>query len=308
MDFFCPHCRQNHNAKNLSICLDPSNEILTSYATSELVGEKAESGEATAYISVITENLRNLYEGAGFKVIAPDMDSKSVIDYELVVNSDYIIEELELAWTTLKDAHSRTRIGALTDELIEQIDSFIEYLTTNDYSDFEESIKIKIHANKDKTSGELVLHNAIRLDTMAVLPKVCSSCHHITHEDAGEYEEVLIALLGTPRVAKTSCIASALYGFKLNDDGNGIFRDDVFESDIHISFVSQNDQESKWHKNAMKPLLDGYSKGWAVEKSEETTPFFEYYITVKLEIPCGRRIGEKEYILLSYIALPLHIN
>ena len=304
MDFFCPHCRQNHNAKNLSICLDPNNEILTTYAAAELVGEKAASGGATVYISVITENLRNLYESAGFKVISPDMGGESVIDYELLVNSDYIIEELESVWTTIKDAHSQNRISALDDDLIEQVDNFIECLTTNDYSDFEEKIKIKIHANKDKTSGELVLHNAIRLDTMAVLPKVCSSCHHITHEDAGEHEEVLIALLGTPRVSKTSCIASTLYGFMLNDNANGLYRDDVSRNDVHITFGAKKDEGSIWHNNVIKPLLDGYSKGWAVEKSEETTPFFEYYITVKLEIPNAQSGAEKEHILLSFVDMP----
>jgi hypothetical protein len=288
MRYFCPFCRKYHEDDNLAIGLDANNVIFKDHAQ-DLTDEKTSSvSKALEYTQVIIERAENL--DVGFMCARPTSVVGKKFAYKQSVTASDIIETLKRAWSTI----TRTRKvnpDIIDSAMVPEIDAFIEDLKPTDYKELKEDIEMDIYANQD-ASGKWILHEAKTI-AGAFLPKVCGTCHQPTSEFAGEYEEIIIGLLGTERVAKSSCIASVLYGFS---SGNSP------ANDIRFAYVPSSSKESRWHKTVLEPLLNRYVNGWAVAKSPVTTPGSSFCITVKAEMP---NLGPKrESILLTFIDMP----
>jgi len=138
-----------------------------------------------------------------------------------------------------------------------------------------------------------LFHDVITADGQH-LPKVCGQCGRVVYAMAGELEQIVVGLLGSERVAKTSCIAATLFGLDL--DGAGI------PGDITLKHPKSDTQ---WKNSVQIPLLNKYNVGLPVDKTNVGFAGIQMSATVTLELPkLTIDSSTRESVILTFVDMP----
>ena len=170
-----------------------------------------------------------------------------------------------------------------------RLQELVDSLDPADFEDACHEVPIEI-TYVENGEGQFVVHEARNL-AGELLPKVCGVCRQEMFKYAGEMDEIVIGLLGSERVAKTSAIASTLYGFMLDEKG--------IQSSVYFDVPRDDD---RWVKNVEEPLLANYRNGYAVEKTPTEKAGFYFCVTVKATLPEYSK--KRKSCILTFIDMP----
>jgi len=135
-------------------------------------------------------------------------------------------------------------------------------------------------------NGKLVWYNAGRLQ------KVCGVCRHPLYAHAGLYPEIVIGLLGSERVGKSTVIAATIHA------GQSASRLWKGKSDNwYLNFPVEGD-DALWD-SVMENLLVQYEKGRAVEKTRLDIDSHQYCVSLTMTVP-----GNRSKVAVTFVDLP----
>jgi len=291
MKYFCPFCQKKHPENNLAVSIDASNILLRQLAVRLTEEKKTEFVEYENYINTLIETAEKESDGAGFlclhQSLHPEMECNGECQIEISV--DDVIEALESALKTIARARKK-KPDIIMEDMFNNINDFINNnLFAKDYEEISYPFYLNITNTIDKNDNR-VLHEA-RANDGGLFPKVCWLCHQPVFKYSGEYDEIVIGLLGSERVAKSSCIASTIYAFLSGEDLNDV----SFE-------VPQGDK--RWQKSMNYPVFLRYSLGFSVGKTQTKLPGSSFCVTVKVVLPKKQFAEGRDEIILTFIDMP----
>lgn len=122
--------------------------------------------------------------------------------------------------------------------------------------------------------------------------KVCGVCRHPLYVHAGQHPEIVIGLLGSERVGKSTVIAATIYaGQRASGMWEG--RNDNWYWDFPIT-----GDDPQWD-SVVKDLLEPYEKGRAVIKTVIGKASHEFCVSLEMNVP-----GQKEKLTVTFVDLP----
>ena len=122
--------------------------------------------------------------------------------------------------------------------------------------------------------------------------KVCGVCRHPISESAGVNDEIVIALLGSERVGKSSVVAATIdHGLKADPECNWQFS------------YPQNDM--LWERFEEKQLTP-YQAGKVVKKTDKTAEgqAFVFCISLEMTIPNYNNKESKKRLTITFVDMP----
>ncbi len=290
MEYFCPYCQERFKEDKLAVSIDPDNSMLKDLAQMLTADAKSKYSNYQKITAVLIEKAQSESSGAGLLCVLPKLKDTGNYDLPVPISAQDVLAALNVAFKTVERAKKR-KPNFIDDNDYESAKDFISSLDVNDFEMADIDLTINLNVVDDE-NGNCVFHEA-RKEDGELLPKVCGGCYQPMFKYSGEMNEFVIGLLGSERVAKSSCIAASLYGFLLNDQGDN--------DDVHFSYP---EDDLRWEKVVEEPLLSNYRNSRAVEKTQTSVPGASFCITVKVQLPEPKSRAPHGEFILTFIDMP----
>ncbi|NLB61432.1 MAG: hypothetical protein GX802_03255, partial [Clostridiales bacterium] len=266
MEYFCPYCKKRHPHTNLRIGFDVGNKKIREVLLNNILPDAKER------YSNYERCINTLFPDGQLSILQLTKDDRSTNTYYAFL--DEFLDAFRFAHDLLTSLVNRRRT-TVDEALLSEIERIVSDFQTKVFIDSFSNLMItdilRVTYARDREKKD-VLREATGINES--YPIICYECRNIMFEYAGECPEIVIGVLGTERVAKSSCIASTLHGFLLND-GNGNINDVFFEEPVN---------DLRWNEGAKKNLLTEYRQGWGVIKTETNTSSVRHCATLKARI------------------------
>ena len=260
MEFFCAKCQRKHSARHIgfniwSIC---SEEAATRVGT--LVPNE-DSAEALSRFCRSELEARKAFVLVGDQIPGLLKDRK--------VNNDVISGTVSLTLEWLLDAYDKYSEAA-KEAKIPRYDIPEELLGREVYSQYMQFTYEKIEEEyvlsnvKDEHSDPFTSPEGI----MRGFRRCCPEGHEIS-EAVGKAKEFIIALAGSPRAGKTTCITAITQAL----------RDGRYAQSFGMSMEAFNG-DPQWRK--LEEEIEKYKRGHAVEKTPLDNDNLTYSILIKM--------------------------
>jgi len=297
MEYFCPHCMDKFSHEDISFAIPMERENLI--AAIEEYGI-SDNGARASVNYLFPESLppRRYVKWSWF--ISPLASScvEKVNDHTFMFSedSDGLIEIFLTEFEKRKKSTSRD--GKIAEQVAKQIEEFesVNDTNTKPESKHMETHKIKGFTERDE-NGDSIITKILIDDEKRFAPKRCYYCQKPIPMVAGTAEPFIIMLMGSQRVAKTSCIISAMHSLSIS---SGVVRVAIPSVWYKGDTKNLDCNDESWLKSGA-PLHDEYKNGWAVTKTDtEYNPDSSIgrCISVKVDIA-----GNKP-VVLSFFDVP----
>ena len=283
MDFFCPYCQKRLPSKRNIVVEVPNDDL-----KEVLLGLSSDTKESISdnYDACINA-LFNKMATVPFLCGSVTMEPNGL--YGFKADGNDFVTAVSFAvkyWNKRREKDGREHVAILgmTDELFRQA----EVLTDNIQKQagaFPNRYYGEYRAGfgADKNNEQILEYVSKRGRNLS---KRCGECHQPLFQSAGLGREIVIGLLGSERVGKSTCIAATIQNFLIS--ANGMSRDA-----FHFALP---DNDERWRKTVQKPLLDRYNAGWAVRKTDLNVEGTAFCATIQA-------IGA-EPLILTFIDMP----
>ena len=275
MEFFCTKCKRKHSADKIGFNLWEICREKTADNVVNLLGEQyRDLGEGIAKWCREPES-KDSFVFVGEELLSRVASDRSQPEGQTIVRGNF---RLTLNW--LLDAYQKAK-------KLKEMPSFDRaLLETPVYSGFmkasydlvgDQKVLTSIQDKNDDPFTTLVTTEETDerglITTRTELVKLgfqrCCPQGHPLSQAVGKAREYVIALAGSPRAGKTSCITAIMRGL----------RDGLYQKDYELSMLPFND-DPQWNK--LKKEIDLFRDGWAITKTETKDRELTYSILVKV--------------------------
>ena len=273
MEYFCPHCQKRHHHTKIAVGLD--NSVLDK-ALKQIPPETRE-GIIEQYDKRVNDLMEHTKEPTLLVgTLIPDGRF-----YRINIGQAEVLEAIKFGIRYLKERRAANVQNMISENDLNGIELLYKKLL--EYREFPiYSIPNILAIVAPDTLGNPIFRSA-----PGSFKKLCGECHQPLFQFAGEGQEIVIGLLGSERMGKSTCIVSTIASF-LQDAANA----------TGLVLDTPNDADTRWGNIIKTPLLTPYKHGWSVLKTQLYGQDSIFCASLKARIP------HSEPIILTFVDMP----